>query len=136
MQPSTPEQQRVDILIRRADRDMQVAELIVRSSPHLYEDAGFHCQQAVEKYLKAVLITAGLPAPFTHSLVVLMISLRQAGIVSFIQSETDEATVLTDFAVGLRYELDDAPSFTSADLLAMADRFRTKLRPLAQAFLI
>lgn len=53
MQPSTPAQQRVDILIRRADRDMQVAELIVRSSPHLYEDAGFHCQQAVEKYLKA-----------------------------------------------------------------------------------
>ena len=110
MQPSTPAQQRVDILIRRADRDMQVAELIMRSSPHLYGDAGFHCQQAVEKYLKAVLITAGLPAPFTHSLVVLMISLRQAGIITFMQDETDEATVLTDFAVGLRYELTTPPA--------------------------
>ena len=78
MQSSTPEQQRVDILMRRADRDMQVAELIVYSSPHLYEDAGFHCQQAVEKYLKAVLIASALPASFTHSLVVLMVSLHQA----------------------------------------------------------
>ncbi|MGI4870544.1 MAG: HEPN domain-containing protein [Janthinobacterium lividum] len=136
MQPSTPEQQRVDILMRRADRDIQVAELIVQASPHLYEDAGFHCQQATEKYLKAVLIAATLPAPFTHNLVVLMASLRQASVVAFAQHEIDEATVLTDFAVGLRYELDDAPSYTAADLLAMADRFRQKLRPLAQAFLL
>jgi len=100
MQPSTPEQQRVDILMRRADRDIQVAELIVCSSPHLYEDAGFHCQQAVEKYLKVVLIASALPAPFMHSLVVLMDSLRQASIVAFTQDETDEATILTDFAVG------------------------------------
>ena len=45
------------------------------------------------------------------------------------------AAILQSFAVEWRYETDEAPSFTSADLLAMADRFRTKLRPLAQAFL-
>ena len=122
--------------MRRADRDMQVAELIVQSSPHLYEDAGFHCQQAVEKYAKAALVAATLPAPFTHNLVVLLDSLRQASVIAFTQLEVTEATVLTDFAVGLRYEFDDAPDYTSADLLAMADRFRQKLRPLAQAFLI
>ncbi|RZK22393.1 MAG: HEPN domain-containing protein [Hymenobacter sp.] len=38
-------------------------------------------------------------------------------------------------AVDLRYETDDAPAYTSADVLAMAHRFRAKLRPLAQAFL-
>ena len=48
----------------------------------------------------------------------------------------DNAATLQNFAVELRYETDDAPSYTSADLLAMAHNFRRKLRPLAQAFLI
>lgn len=47
-----------------------------------------------------------------------------------------DAATLNEFAVEFSCETDDAPSFTSANLLAMADRFRTRLRPMAQAFLI
>jgi len=55
---------------------------------------------------------------------------------SFAAVEQAAAAALLEFAVGLRYEFDDAPSFTPADLLIMAEQFRAKLRPLALAFLI
>ncbi len=138
MQPNTPtpEQKRVAMSLLTADRDMDAANTLLLASSHLYEGIGFHCQQAVEKYLKGVLVAYSLPAPFIHNLVTLMGPLQQAGIVHFSPQELSEAARLNEFAVEFRYETDDAPSFTSADLLAMADRFRTKLRPLAQAFLI
>lgn len=119
-----------------ADRDMEAAEVLVLGSPHLYETVGFHCQQAVEKYLKAVLVASALPAPFIHSLIVLMGPLQQGGVVHFSGQELANAATLNEFAVELRYETDDSPDYTSADLLAMAVGFRHRLRPLAQAFLI
>jgi HEPN domain-containing protein len=118
-----------------ADHDMEAAEALVNATPHLYENIGFQCQQAVEKYVKAVLVASGLPLQFIHNIVTLIRPLQQAGVVLFTQQDFADAATLTEFAVDLRYETDDAPSFTSADLLAMADRFRTKLRPLAQTFL-
>ena len=135
MQTPTPDQNRVSISLRTADRDMETAEALTNNAPHLHESVGFSCQQAVEKYLKAVLVASGLPCPFIHDLPKLMASLQQAQIVVFDASELQQAIALTEFAVGLRYEVDEAPSFTAADLLAMAYRFRNKLRPLALAFL-
>lgn len=123
-------------MLRAADRDIETAESLVQHAPHLYESVGFSCQQAAEKYAKAVLIASNLPAPFIHVLVKLLLPLNQAAIISLDAVEMDDAATLQAFAVEWRYETDDAPSFTSADLLAMAHRFRTKLRPLAQAFLI
>jgi HEPN domain-containing protein len=119
-----------------ADRDIEAAEALLQASPHLYENIGFHCQQAAEKYLKGVLVAYSLPAPFIHNLVILMGLLQQADVVQFVSQELADAAALNEFAVEFRYETDDAPSFTSADLLVMAHRFRQKLRPLAQAFLI
>lgn len=136
MQPNTPQQKRVAMSLLTAARDMEMAENAVRNTPHLYEGIGFHCQQAVEKYLKAVLVSFAMAAPFTHNLVVLMGTLQQANQLSFDAQELADAAVLNEFAVDLRYETDDAPAYTSADLLAMATRFQRKLQPLAQAFLI
>ncbi|QKG54817.1 HEPN domain-containing protein [Hymenobacter sp. BRD67] len=118
-----------------ADRDMGMADTLLQNGPQYYEGIGFHCQQAVEKYLKAALVASGLPAPFTHDLTRLLVSLEQVGIGRFTPQDLADAVTLNEFAVELRYETDDAPSHSSADLLAMADRFRAKLRPLAQAFL-
>ena len=138
MQPSTPtpEQKRVAMSLLTADRDMEAAEALLQASPHLYENIGFHCQQAVEKYAKGALIAASLSAPFIHNLAVLLGPLQQAGTLQFTPLDLSDAATLNEFAVELRYETDDAPSHTSADLLAMAHRFQAKLRPLAQAFLI
>ena len=115
---------------------MAAAQLLAKEGSPLYETTGFHCQQATEKYLKAVLVVFGLPVVFTHDLVKLILPLQQLSNVPFTAQDLADAATLNEFAVDFRYETDDAPSFTSADLLAMADRFRTKLRPLAQAFLI
>ena len=131
----TPDQTHVETLLGTADNDMGMAQVLLQNAPHYYEGIGFHCQQAVEKYLKAVLISAQLPAPFIHNLVVLMGPLHQRGMV-FTAQDLANAAVLNEFAVDLRYELDDAPSYTSADLLDMARQFQVKLRPLAQNFLI
>ncbi|MVN76096.1 HEPN domain-containing protein [Hymenobacter sp. HMF4947] len=133
---STPEQERVAILLRAADRAIETAELIVQHTPHQYESAGFSCQQAVENYTKAVLTASSLPAPFMHVLAELLQPLGQAAIVFVGPYELSAATILQDFAVERRPGTDDAPSYTSADLLAMAHHFRDNLRPVAQAFLI
>ena len=53
MQAPTPDQIRVDTFVRTADRDLDVAELILQNSPRFYESIGFHCQQVAEKYLKS-----------------------------------------------------------------------------------
>jgi len=115
---------------------MAAAELLANEGSPQYETTGFHCQQATEKYLKAMLVVAGLPVVFTHDLVKLILPLQQLGTIHFTTQDMAAAAALNEFAVEFRYETDHAPSFTSADLLVMADRFRTKLRPLAQAFLI
>ncbi len=133
MQPQTPDQIRVNMFIRTADRDLAVAELIARDSPDFYESVGFHCQQAAEKYLKAGLVVQNLPVPYTHNLMRLLADLTPA--LNFTSAEQAAATALLQFAVDLRYELDDAPECAVNDLLDMARDFRAKLRPLALQFL-
>ena len=135
MQPKTPEQKRVGILLRVADRDMEVAELLLRHSPHLYENVGFNCQQAVEKYAKAALIANNLPAPYIHVLVNLLRPLVQSSLIVLDSTEMADAVTLQDFAVEWRYETDGAPGYAAADILNMAYRFQRKLRPLALAYL-
>ncbi len=132
-QPKIPAQVRVRTFLRAADRDVETAESLAQHSPHLYESIGFSCQQAAEKYLKAVLLLHGLPAPFIHDLTSLATGLTAK--VMFDKGDVSAATVLNAFAVQWRYENDDAPDFAVADLLVMMNRFRTKLRPLAVAFL-
>lgn len=92
-----------------ADRDMEAAETLLQASPHLCENIGFHCPQATEKYLKAVLAASSLPAPFIHDLPKLLPPLQQANGIQFSQQDLVDAAVLNEFAVELRYETDDAP---------------------------
>ncbi|RZK36478.1 MAG: HEPN domain-containing protein [Hymenobacter sp.] len=132
-QPRTSTQTRVETLVRAADRDVETAESLATHSPHPCESIEFSCQQAVEKYLKAALLLHGLPAPFIHDLTSLATDL--AAQIAFDHDDVSAATILNAFAVKWRYENDDTPDFTTAELLAMMHRFRTKLRPLAQAFL-
>jgi len=51
-----------------ADEDMEVVRLAIGRKPPLNEPAAFHCQQAVEKYLKGVLVLFGEEPPHTHDL--------------------------------------------------------------------
>jgi len=55
-----------------ADRDLTVADhLAVTMRPIPTEVISFHCQQAVEKYLKGALVVLGEEPPYIHDLDIL-----------------------------------------------------------------
>jgi HEPN domain-containing protein len=93
--------------IEKAEGDFQVASQIMRRRKHrVYDAACFHCQQAIEKYLKARLFEAGLPFPKTHDLVVLLNLLLP---VEPLWKPFEPAAMgLTDDAVDFRYPGDNA----------------------------
>jgi HEPN domain-containing protein len=88
--------------IEKAEDDWIVAQRVYRARKHpVYDAACFHCQQYIEKYLKAELNEAGLIFDKTHDLSDL---LKQISVVepsrTNLQAQTD---YLTDFAVRYRY---------------------------------
>ena len=52
-----------------ADRDLYAAEIMFKDDYPLTNIVVFHCQQAIEKYLKAFLIEKDIPFTKTHDLV-------------------------------------------------------------------
>lgn len=54
--------------IEKADEDLKAAEFIVGSKPPLHDIVCFHCQQCVEKYLKALLEELSIYVGKTHDL--------------------------------------------------------------------
>ena len=54
--------------VQKADDDWQGASDLAQRKPPLRDLACFHCQQAAEKYLKALLQEGGAVVPKTHDL--------------------------------------------------------------------
>jgi HEPN domain-containing protein len=52
-----------------ADKDFAAAEIIMKEDRPLTNIVAFHCQQAIEKYLKAYLIEKDIPIIKTHDLI-------------------------------------------------------------------
>ncbi|MDR1030115.1 MAG: HEPN domain-containing protein [Treponema sp.] len=52
-----------------ADNDLYAAEIIIKADYPLTNIIAFHCQQTIEKYLKAYLIENGIPLIKTHDLI-------------------------------------------------------------------
>jgi HEPN domain-containing protein len=106
--------------LRKAREDLRVAEAILQLSPPAIEDALFHCQQAVEKALKAFLTFYERPFPKTHNLGQLAGACREAddSLTESLQSVGD----LTPFAWLFRYPGDaEAPPLEeSLDYLSRA----------------
>ena len=50
----------------KAESDLITARLLLEAGP--YDNACFHAQQAVEKYLKGRLVLGEVPFPLTHDL--------------------------------------------------------------------
>lgn len=55
--------------LEKAGNDLRAAEVDLQAEPPLLDDALFHCQQAVEKTLKAFLTWHDRPFRKTHNLV-------------------------------------------------------------------
>lgn len=96
MKPTTRE------WVRKAENDFKVAVQILRRRKEIVADAAcFHCQQCIEKYLKARLIESGMPFPRTHDLLQL---LNAALAIEPLWAAYSKAVDgITDYAVSFRY---------------------------------
>ncbi len=87
--------------MQKGDSDRLTAERLLRDAGP-YDTACFHTQQAVEKYLKAVLALAGQPIPRTHDLE--DIYDQCLALVPGLVLDRIELSTLTPYAVQLRYD--------------------------------
>jgi len=89
--------------IGKADNDLKNAELVLaaRDENCPYDTVCFHCQQAVEKCLKAFLVHHDISFPRSHNLSDLVVKCLQVDS-SFLSIQKD-AEILTPYAVEMRY---------------------------------
>ncbi len=108
--------------LRKGDSDLAASRSIVAGAGP-YDTACFHAQQAVEKYLKAVLAFANQPIPRTHNLEELEQRCRHV-VPAFTLTDVD-VSELTPYAVELRYDAEFWPNeATAEEALATAQHVR------------
>src|ERR1700693_4250827 len=61
--------------VRKAEADVRAARRLAQERPRLNDQVCFHCQQAMEKYLKALMQELGEPVPKTHEIKELLVAL-------------------------------------------------------------
>jgi HEPN domain-containing protein len=119
--------------VRKAEHDLEAVRRIMAVDEGCpYDTACFHCQQAIEKYLKALLTLSGVSALRTHDLEKLLallppdkeLSIPIAALVS-----------INPYAVDVRYSDDwrEPRRVDAIQALAVAERVRTEVRRLLPA---
>jgi HEPN domain-containing protein len=105
---------------RKANNDATAAREFAGNAEISDEIIGFHAQQAVEKWLKAVMANLGLPQQRTHDIDRLSRLLEVQGVE--LPLPRSRLAELTDFAVPLRYEdLLDAEPLDRQATIALID---------------
>ncbi len=89
--------------LNKADSDLKNAELVLGAEDENlpYDTVCFHCQQAVEKYLKAYCTYHDISFPYTHNLADLAAKLQKKD--KNIESIRRDVETLTPYAVEIRY---------------------------------
>jgi HEPN domain-containing protein len=87
--------------IDKAEKDLLTAEHEMTFTDRVAESICFHCQQAVEKFLKAYLIYLNIPFPKTHEIGELITRCETKD--NQIKEFKEESDILTDYAVEVRY---------------------------------
>ncbi len=113
--------------VEKAEGDFATAEREwrVRENPN-YDAVCFHCQQCVEKYLKARLQEANITFPKIHDLVALLDLVKP--VEPFWVSFQSSFQRLTDYAVEFRYPGETADKEDAADAIQMYRQIRHTIR--------
>jgi HEPN domain-containing protein len=106
----------IKLWIEKADHDLGSAKLIFLHLPDYFDTIAFHCQQAVEKYIKAMLVYYGIEFQRSHNLIYLLDLLSQK--IQISESEYDKAILLNGFSVQIRYP--DKNIYLSKEELAVS----------------
>jgi HEPN domain-containing protein len=98
--------------LRKAMADLLAARILVAHTLLVSGPAAFHCQQAVEKALKAFLVWQSVPFERVHSLVYLMdlCEEREPGFAAL----REETEILSPYATEIRYP-GESPDISPAD---------------------
>jgi HEPN domain-containing protein len=113
--------------VRCAEEDFDVANALLRRRTKTAANSiGFHCQQCVEKYLKARLEEGSLNAPRTHDLVVLLQLLLP--VEPLWASFAPALRRLNDYAVKFRYPGHVATRTDARQALKVCRSIRTDVR--------
>lgn len=99
--------------IAKADHDLGTALITYKHIPKYRDTIAFHCQQAVEKYLKAYILKLGLAFKRTHDVVFLLEQINQ--IEKIEDHWFKKALELQDFSVEIRYP-DQMIELTDSDI--------------------
>ena len=86
---------------REGGAGLRGGKLARASGEQVFDGLGFHCQQCVEKYLKAALSEAGVPFPKTHHLGTLLDLIKQS--VPEWEKWRASLNLLNRFGVNARY---------------------------------
>jgi HEPN domain-containing protein len=117
--------------IDKADHDLDAAKLIYLHIPKHFDTISFHCQEADEKYLKALLINYNIEFQKSHNLMYLLdlLSCRIE-----IKEETyNNAILLNGFSVGIRYP--DKQIFLTKEELDTSIQIAQDFRLLVQKYI-
>ena len=85
----------------KGDHDLGTAKITYLHIPEYLDTVTFHCQQAVEKYLKAYLVFQSTTFRFSHDLVYLLDLINQND--SDFEEYYDTVSELQGYAVEIRY---------------------------------
>ena len=96
-----PEAAEIRRWLEKADHDRRAAKALLAQTPPITDAAAFHCQQAVEKLLKAYLSSRGAELEQTHDLRVLANICAEHN--AAFETLRDSVAPLTAFAVRFRY---------------------------------
>jgi HEPN domain-containing protein len=109
------------VLARKAEGDAKAMRRLASDSEVDDESVGFHAQQAIEKWIKAVMAFHGLDEVRVHDLGRLLELLGDTGIV--LPPDADRVDELTIYAVPMRYDelLDAEPLDRDAAIALVAE---------------
>lgn len=116
--------------VHKGDEDMRVAEYLLEQNQGFSGAITFHCQQAAEKYLKALLTWYDIGFPKTHDLETLLILIEKKN--RTMTAGLDRVAVLTPYGVSIRYP-GEGPTATPADAreaVELARKVRQAVLPL------
>ena len=115
--------------LSKADEDLAVAQLLVRTDSPVRWAACFHGQQAAEKAIKSLLVLAGIDFPRSHALGRL-VALLPANLQCHLDDEALD--VLEPWATAGRYpeDLDEPDASTTTRIVATAAQIVDAARSL------
>jgi HEPN domain-containing protein len=110
--------------ILKADHDLGSAKLVFLHLPDYSDTIAFHCQQAAEKYIKAILFYHRINFQRSHDLVYLLDLLPRQ--INISEDMFSKAVTLNGFSVEVRYP-DIKVEFSESelkDMISIAEEFR------------